>query len=72
MAVHEDAGARRNRGEGGLWLINLLVAALVAVLCLYVFRAEDTRQDARSAVATVAALPVAVAAPPAMAQSRND
>ena len=56
MLADEDPGTRRNRNEGGLWLINLLVAALVAVLSLYVFRTEDARRDARTMIA----------APPAM------
>ena len=72
MLVGEDSGARRNRGGGGLWLINLLVSALVAILSLYVFRADDTRRDARTAMAAVEALPGQIAAPPAMAASRED
>lgn len=75
MLAGEDSGARRNRaagGSGGLWLINLLVSALVAILSLYLFRAEDTRRDARTAMAAVGALPVQIAAPPAMAAPRGD
>ena len=73
MLAGEDSGARRNRGgAGGLWLINLLVSALVGVLSLYVFRADDTRRDARTALAAVEALPGQIAAPPAMAGPRED
>lgn len=36
--MHEDRGARRNRNEGGIWLINALISALVVLLSLYVFR----------------------------------
>lgn len=71
MLAGEDSGARRNRG-GGLWLINLLLSALVAVLSLYVFRADDTRRDARTAMAAVEALPGQIAASPAMAAPRED
>lgn len=72
MLAGEDSGARRNRGGGGLWLINALVSALVAILSLYVFRADDTRRDARMAMAAVEALPGQIAAPPAMAAPRED
>jgi hypothetical protein len=73
MLVENDGGARRNHGDArGLWLINALVGALVAILSLYLFRADDTRQDARRAMAAVVALPGAVAAPPAMAAPRKD
>ena len=73
MLVENDGGARRNHGDArGLWLINALVGALVAILSLYLFRADDTRQDARRAMAAVEALPGAVAAPPAMAAPRKD
>lgn len=34
----EDRGARRNRNEHGVWLINALVSAVIALLSLYVFR----------------------------------
>ncbi|WP_420477853.1 hypothetical protein [Brevundimonas sp. FT23028] len=40
--MQEDRGARRNRNEGGLWLINALLAALVVLLSLYVFRTPDS------------------------------
>lgn len=73
MLAGEDTGARRNRGgAAGLWLINLLVSALVAILSLYMFRADDTRRDARTAMAAVEALPGQIAAPPAMAALRED
>lgn len=72
MLAGEDPGARRNRGDGGLWLINLLVCTLVAVLSLYVFRADDTRRDARMVIAGVQALPGQVATTPAMAAPRED
>lgn len=39
--MDEDRGARRNRNEGGLWLINALLSAVVLLLSLYVFRAPD-------------------------------
>jgi len=72
MLAGEDSGARRNRGgSGGIWLINVLVSALVAILSLHVFRADDTRRDARMAVAAVEALPGQIAAPPAMAAPRE-
>ncbi|HYC99427.1 hypothetical protein [Brevundimonas sp.] len=70
--VDEDRRARRNRDTGGLWLINLLVSALIATLGLYVVRADDTRHDARTAAAMVAALPGQIATTPAMAASRED
>ena len=73
MLAGEDFGARRNRGGGGgLWLINVLISALVALLSLYVFRADDTRRDAHMAMAAVEALPGQIAAPPAMAAPRED
>jgi hypothetical protein len=34
----EDRGARRNRNEHGVWLINALVSAVIALLSVYVFR----------------------------------
>ena len=36
--MDQDRGARRNRNEGGLWLINALLSAVVTLLSLYVFR----------------------------------
>ncbi|HEY0925421.1 hypothetical protein [Brevundimonas sp.] len=39
--MDEDRGARRNRNENGLWLINALLSAVVLLLSLYVFRAPD-------------------------------
>ena len=73
MLAGEDPGARRNRGGGaGLWLINALVSALVVILSLYVFRAEDTRRDARVMVAAAADLPAQLTATPAMAAPRED
>lgn len=72
MLAGEDPGARRNRDRGGLWLINLLVAVLVAVLSLHVFRAEDTRRDARTMIAAAADLPAQLTATPAMAAPRED
>jgi hypothetical protein len=71
MLSGEDPGARRNRGGRGLWLINILISALVAILSLYVFRAEDTRREAQTIVAGVASLPGRVATP-AMAAPRED
>lgn len=49
----EDRGARRNRNEGGVWLINALLSLLVALLSLYVFRAPETRADAGAALQVV-------------------
>ncbi len=72
MRTARDPGARRNRGGGGVWLINGLTFALVAVLSLYVFRAADTRADARAAVAMAEALPGQIAGAPAMAAVRPD
>ncbi|HYD28389.1 hypothetical protein [Brevundimonas sp.] len=73
MRVEDDPGARRNHGDArGLWLINVLICTLVAVLSLYVFRADVTRRDARAAMATVEALPEQIAASPAMAAARED
>jgi len=72
MRAGDDPGARRNREGGGLWMINFLVAALVAILSLYVFRADDTRRDARTMIAGVAALPGQMATTPAMAAPRED
>lgn len=73
MLVDDDPGARRNHGDArGLWVINALVCTLVAVLSLYVFRADVTRQDARTAMAAVEALPGQIAASPAMAAARED
>lgn len=73
MLVAHDPGARRNHGGGGgLWLINILTTTLVAVLSLYLFRAADTRADARAAVDVVEALPGQIAATPAMAAVRPD
>jgi len=45
--------------------------ALVAVLSLYVFRAADTRADARAALEVVESLPGQIAATPAMAADRR-
>lgn len=67
MRVEDDPGARRNRGGGGVWTINLLTSVLVAVLTLYVFRAADTRADARAALEMVESMPGQIAATPAMA-----
>ncbi len=73
MLVSEDPGARRNRGGGtGLWLINALVATLVAMLSLYLFRPTDTRADARTAFAAVEAMPGQLATTPAMAATLKD
>ncbi|MCS6626373.1 hypothetical protein N0B44_25965 [Roseibacterium beibuensis] len=73
MLAGDDPGARRNRGGGGgIWLINVLVSTLVALLSLYVFRAEDTRRDAHTVIAGVAALPGQVATTPAMAAPAED
>lgn len=54
---HDDPGARRNRGEGGLWLINALVSVIVALLSLYVFHPRQSRDTAHAAIAAVEALP---------------
>lgn len=72
MRVEDDPGARRNHGGGGVWVINLLTGVLVAVLSLYVFRAADTRADARAALQVVEALPGQIAATPAMAAVQQD
>lgn len=73
MRVEDDPGARRNQGGGGgVWMINLLTSVLVAVLSLYVFRAADTRADARAAIEVVEALPGQIAATPAMAAVQRD
>lgn len=71
MAVGDDPGARRNRGSGGVWVINILTSMLVAVLSLYVFRAADTRAEARAALEVVEALPGQLTATPAMAADRR-
>jgi hypothetical protein len=71
MALMSDPGARRNHGGGGVWVINILTMALVAVLSLYVFRAADTRADARAALDVVESLPGQIAATPAMAADRR-
>ena len=71
MPVVSDTGARRNHGGGGVWVINILTMMLVAVLSLYVFRAADTRADARAALELVEALPGQIAATPAMAAERR-
>jgi hypothetical protein len=57
MSRYDDPGARRNRDEGGLWVINALVSMVVLVLSLYVFRGPETRQDAQAAIAAVGSLP---------------
>lgn len=66
-----DPGARRNHGGGGVWVINILTSVLVAVLSLYLFRAADTRAEARAALDMVEALPAQIAATPAMAADRR-
>jgi hypothetical protein len=71
MAVVSDPGARRNHDDGGVWVINILTSMLVAVLSLYVFRAADTRAEARAALEIVEALPGQIAATPAMAAVRR-
>ena len=71
MAMVSDPGARRNHGGGGVWVINILTSVLVAVLSLYLFRAADTRAEARAALDTVEALPAQIAATPAMAADRR-
>ena len=70
MARFEDRGARRNREEGGLWVINVLLSVTAAVLSLYVFRGPETRQDARQAAAVVAELPDHIGPSKAMAADR--
>lgn len=55
--MDDDVGARRNRNEGGLWVINALLSALIALLSLYLFRAPETRADANAAFQVVEALP---------------
>lgn len=70
MQAEYDRGARRNHGGGGVWVINLLTSMLVVVLSLYVFRAADTRADARAAFSVVEALPGQIAGAPAMAAVR--
>jgi hypothetical protein len=72
MLVRDDPGARRNRGGGGIWVINLLTSMLVAVLSLYVFRAADTRADARAAFEVVESLPGQIGGTPARAADRPD
>lgn len=73
MLVDDDPGARRNQGDArGLWAINVLVGLLVMVLSLHVFRADETRDDVRTVVAAVEALPGQIAAPPAMAAPREE
>ena len=73
MRIDDDPGARRNHGDArGLWVINALLCTLVAVLSLYLFRADLTRQEARTAMAAVEALPGQIAASPAMAAARED
>ncbi len=72
MLVGDDPGARRNRDSGGVWVVNILTSVLVAVLSLYVFRAADTRADARAAFEVVEALPGQIGGPPAWAADRPD
>jgi hypothetical protein len=69
--MDDDRGARRNRNEGGLWLINALVSALIALLSLYVFRAPETRADADAALQVVESLPDNIGPSRAMAASRD-
>lgn len=72
MLVDDDPGARRNHGDSkGLWVINALVCTLVAVLSLYVLRPDDTRQEARSAIAAVESLPAQITSTPAIAAARD-
>lgn len=70
--MEEDRGAKRNRNEGGLWLINALLSVLVALLSLYVFRAPETRANAGVALQVVEALPDNIGPSRAMAASRED
>lgn len=49
--MDEDRGARRNRNEHGLWLINALLSALVILLSVYVFRTPDAPTDVSLQVA---------------------
>jgi len=69
--MDEDRGARRNRNEGGIWVINALLSALVALLSLYVFRAPETRADADAAFQVVETLPDHIGPARAMAASRD-
>jgi len=66
-----DPGARRNRAEGGLWVINALVSVIVLLLSLYEFEAQRSRAAAREAFATVGALPDQLGASAAMAADRE-
>ena len=52
-------------------MINILTSMLVAVLSLYVFRAADSRAEARAALEIVEALPGQIAVTPAMAAGRR-
>ena len=67
----EDRGAKRNRNEGGVWLINALLSLLVALLSLYVFRAPETRADAGAALQVVETLPDHIGPSRAMAATRD-
>jgi hypothetical protein len=69
--MNEDRGARRNRNEGGLWLINALLSVLVALLSLYVFRAPETRANTDAALQVVETLPRHIGPSQAMAASRD-
>lgn len=72
MRLQDDPGARRNRGEGGLWVINALLSVIVALLSLYAFRGPETRQDAGAAMAAVETLPDHIGPSRAMAATRQD
>jgi hypothetical protein len=67
MGRYDDPGAMRNRGRGGLWVINALLSLIVGVLSLYVFRGPETRQEARDAFAAVEKLPDQIGPDRAMA-----
>lgn len=67
MIWREGPGARRNRDQGGIWVINALLSILVGVLSLYAFRGSETRRDARAAIAAVESLPDQVGPSRAMA-----
>ncbi len=69
--MEEDRGARRNRNEGGIWLINALLSVLVALLSLYVFRAPETRAEADAALHVAGTLPDRIGPSRAMAASRD-
>lgn len=67
----EDPGARRNRGDQGLWVINALVSTIVLLLSLYVFQPRQSRETAQAALSAVEALPGQLGPSTAQAADRD-